>query len=148
MRQRSAAVGAWLQGPASSAPFTRRVPIRMITLGDDDGKVSIENTKLEGMRDFIAVPVSHPLLMKDEEVIRQTLQFLSDGYWAQNPNSALEVSWIVKTHCAWPTSSRISSRSSAPKITARLAAQGGAEAGTSLLLWTETATVSARLRSA
>lgn len=30
---------------------------------------------------------------------------------------------MVKTHCAWPTSWRISSWSSAPKIAARFAAQ-------------------------
>jgi triacylglycerol lipase len=47
--------------------------------GQDDGKVSIVNAKIEGMRDFLVVPVSHPFLMKDKEVIRQTIHFLRTG---------------------------------------------------------------------
>ena len=47
--------------------------------GEDDGKVSIQRTKLEGMRDFIVVPASHPFLMKDGDAIRQTVHFLSCG---------------------------------------------------------------------
>lgn len=47
--------------------------------GDDDGKVSVERAKLQGMSDFITVPASHPLLMRDREVIRQVLFFLEHG---------------------------------------------------------------------
>jgi hypothetical protein len=47
--------------------------------GEDDGKVSVQRAKLEGMRDFIVVPASHPFLMKDEDAIRQTIRFLSCG---------------------------------------------------------------------
>jgi hypothetical protein len=45
----------------------------------DDGKVSVENAKIEGMRDFISLPVSHPYIMKDKEAIAQTIYYLRHG---------------------------------------------------------------------
>jgi len=45
----------------------------------DDGKVSVESTKVDGMKDFVALPVTHPLMMKNETVIEQTVHFLRYG---------------------------------------------------------------------
>jgi triacylglycerol lipase len=45
----------------------------------DDGKVSVENAKVEGMDDFIVVPHSHTFLMRADVVIEQTLLFLQEG---------------------------------------------------------------------
>ena len=50
--------------------------------GPDDGKVSVESAKLEGMQDFVIVRASHPFLMKDRDVIEQTIRFLTSGCFA------------------------------------------------------------------
>jgi pimeloyl-ACP methyl ester carboxylesterase len=47
--------------------------------GPDDGKVAIERARLDGMADFIVVPASHPFIMNDRDVIRQTIRFLQSG---------------------------------------------------------------------
>lgn len=49
----------------------------------DDGKVSVESTKIDGMRDFITLPVSHPFIMKDEAAIAQTIHYLHHGKFLQ-----------------------------------------------------------------
>jgi len=50
-----------------------------IILGSDDGKVSIDNTKIKGMKDHIEMPVTHPFMMKNNEVINQVIQYLRHG---------------------------------------------------------------------
>ena len=50
--------------------------------GADDGKVSVERAKVEGMTDFLVVPYSHPCIMGQREVIFQTLHFLAKGSFA------------------------------------------------------------------
>jgi pimeloyl-ACP methyl ester carboxylesterase len=55
-------------------------PITSALLDDpDDGKVSVSDTRLEGMRDFVVVPVSHALIMQDREVIRLVMNYLARG---------------------------------------------------------------------
>jgi hypothetical protein len=47
--------------------------------GINDGKVSVSRTQLEGMKDFIVLPVSHSLIMRREAVIEQALHFIQQG---------------------------------------------------------------------
>lgn len=45
----------------------------------NDGKVTIESARLEGMTDFLVVPHSHPFIMRNDNVIGQTIYFLYFG---------------------------------------------------------------------
>ena len=47
--------------------------------GPDDGKVSVERTKVDGMKEHIVVHATHPFMMKNEDVLRYTLNFLHSG---------------------------------------------------------------------
>jgi pimeloyl-ACP methyl ester carboxylesterase len=47
--------------------------------GENDGKVSVERAKVEGMTDFLVLPYGHTFIMDEEEVINQTLYFLKYG---------------------------------------------------------------------
>src|SRR3954469_3945078 len=44
-----------------------------------DGRVSVENTKLDGMADHMVIGTSHPWLPGDRVAITQTIAFLRDG---------------------------------------------------------------------
>ena len=45
----------------------------------DDGRVSVEDTRLEGMRDFRVVAVSHAFIMQEAEVFSLVRNFLVHG---------------------------------------------------------------------
>ncbi|MDP6968285.1 MAG: alpha/beta hydrolase [Gammaproteobacteria bacterium] len=45
----------------------------------DDGKVSVASTKVEGMCGFVALPVTHPLMMRNKTVIDEVVSFLTSG---------------------------------------------------------------------
>ena len=52
---------------------------------EDDGKVTVERTKVEGMQDFMIVDSSHHSLMNSDTVIRNTAAFLKSGRFPRIP---------------------------------------------------------------
>jgi triacylglycerol lipase len=55
-------------------------PIGSAVLDDpDDGKVSVEDTKVDGMDDFVVISHSHAMIMRMPRTIELTIQFLRTG---------------------------------------------------------------------
>lgn len=93
----------WLNGPAGSqlGKGEDSVPLQLgtpvfefgVIAGDrtidpitsavltnpDDGKVSVADTKLDGMTDFALISVSHAYIMQDDEVIELVKNYLKSG---------------------------------------------------------------------
>lgn len=47
--------------------------------GDDDGVVSVSTTRLPGASDFLVLPVSHTLMMRNPQVMECALRFFNEG---------------------------------------------------------------------
>ncbi|HEX5787925.1 MAG TPA: alpha/beta hydrolase [Woeseiaceae bacterium] len=66
-------------------------PVTSAFLPDpDDGRVSVADTKLEGMADFVVVEHSHAFMMRMRRPIELTLRFLATGRFAADPGSVDE----------------------------------------------------------
>ena len=63
-----------IAGTSAANPF-----LALFLPRPNDGKVSVESTKVEGMEDFVALPVTHTFMMRNQDVIRQVRAFLRHG---------------------------------------------------------------------
>lgn len=66
---------------AGNKPFLE--PFAGYIEGPGDGKVSVESAKLEGMEDYVVLPVTHMLMMRNDAVIEQTIEFLQNGRFSE-----------------------------------------------------------------
>jgi alpha-beta hydrolase superfamily lysophospholipase len=53
----------------------------------DDGRVSVEDTKLEGMTDFIVVEHSHAFMMRMSRPVELTIRFLRSGRFTERTST-------------------------------------------------------------
>ena len=53
--------------------------------GPDDGKVSVESTKVAGLTDHIIIPASHTFIIYKTEAHEQTVHFLKNGKFDRTP---------------------------------------------------------------
>lgn len=65
-----------IAGDRSLNPF-----LSAMLTGPNDGKVTLQSARLEGMRDFLVLHSTHTWLMWRTRTIRQTLQFLRSGHF-------------------------------------------------------------------
>jgi len=64
-----------ISGNFSINPFTSL----FILPGEDDGTVSVESTKIKGMKDQITVHSAHRAIVYNEQVIEETFEFIRNG---------------------------------------------------------------------
>ena len=60
---------------------TRSINLFLSTMipGENDGKVSVGNTRVEGMNDHLAMEVTHTFMMRNDRVIAQVIHYLRHG---------------------------------------------------------------------
>ena len=59
----------------------------MMIKGSDDGKVSVEKTKVASLTDHITIPTTHTFIIYNRQAWTQTLHFLEHGKFNRAPES-------------------------------------------------------------
>ncbi|KIC12243.1 acetyltransferase [Leisingera sp. ANG-M1] len=67
--------------------------------GPDDGKVSVESTKVAGMSAHLTLPVTHTYMMNNPKVIAQALYFLEKGRFEPSLTWLAAVEEIIGEAC-------------------------------------------------
>ena len=65
--------------------------------GPDDGKVSVERARLEGVAHFLVVPATHTFIMNRRDVAEQTAHFLRNGRFSADSLAAREADSVGLT---------------------------------------------------
>ena len=68
-----------IAGDRSLYPLASRLWLR----GPNDGRVTVAATRVAGMAEHVTLHATHALMMRNQEVIRQTLAFVRDGRFAR-----------------------------------------------------------------
>ena len=62
----------------------RANPLRRLIRGESDGKVAVDEAKVDGMADFLVVPCGHTFIMNDPTVMDQAIHFFRHGRFARS----------------------------------------------------------------
>ncbi|MEM7284049.1 MAG: alpha/beta hydrolase, partial [Pseudomonadota bacterium] len=55
-----------------------------------DGTVTVAETKVAGMSDFLELPATHTLMMWQTDVLEQIVAFLTEGRFIRNQSEGIE----------------------------------------------------------
>jgi pimeloyl-ACP methyl ester carboxylesterase len=64
-----------------SGGYGNKLGLNPLVPGDDDGRISVETTRLAGASDFLVIGAVHELIGFDPRTLRSTLSYLKSGYF-------------------------------------------------------------------
>jgi len=72
--------------------------LSMLIPGRDDGKVSVARAQTAGMHDLIRLHVTHPFMMRNSQVIRETQHYLRTGQFQKAKNGGQMAQHLLKSN--------------------------------------------------